>query len=145
MSRFGDQPKVTDDPAELYLMAAEALLARLERGGAGQGAVERLLVHLDNRMTLLRELLVAMLGRRDQWLRHLMASREEDPRQMLESGLQLYVNSVLQQTRKKLGEGCCCELNPMVLIRPYDLVCFESCTQTSRRIFLRTCARRLSR
>lgn len=103
LARFGDQPRVTDDPAELYLSASEALLARLEKGGAGQDAVERLLVHLDNRLTLLRDLLVAMLGRRDQWLRHLMAQRGKQPRQLLESGLQLYVTAFLEHTHETLG------------------------------------------
>ena len=110
MARFGDQPQVIEDPADLYRLAAEALLARLDAGGAGQDAVELLLVHLDNRLILLRDLLVAMLGRRDQWLRHLMARRGKQPRQVLESGLQLYVSSVLQQAHAALGSETCREL-----------------------------------
>ena len=95
MSRFGDQPKVTDDPVDLYTRAAETLLSRLENGSAGQESIERLLAHLDNRLKLLRDLIVAMLGRRDQWLRHLVEKRNLQPRQLLESGLQLYVSSFL--------------------------------------------------
>jgi ATP-dependent helicase/nuclease subunit A len=104
LSRFGEQPRVTEDPGELYLLAAQELLSRLERGGPGQLAIERLLTHLDNRLALLRDLIVAMLGRRDQWLRHLMARRHANPRQILETGLQLYVSSLLQQTYETLGE-----------------------------------------
>jgi ATP-dependent exoDNAse (exonuclease V) beta subunit len=114
LARFGDQPKVTDDPADLYLLAAEALLSRLERGGAGQAAVERLLVHLDNRLPLLRELFVAMLGRRDQWLRHLMTSQGQDPRQLLEASLQNYVSSFLQETCDKFGRDICAELVELI-------------------------------
>ena len=113
LARFGAQPQVTEDPAELYLQAAQALLARLESDGAGQAAVERLLVHLDNRLTLLRDLLVAMLGRRDQWLRHLMARRDRPPRQLLESGLQLYVSTFLQQLQQTLGGDSCDELRDL--------------------------------
>ena len=113
LARFGAQPRVTDDPADLYLSASEALLARLENGGAGQDAVERLLVHLDNRLTLLRDLLVAMLGRRDQWLRHLMAQRGKQPRQLLESGLQLYVTSFLEQAHAALGVDVYSELSEL--------------------------------
>lgn len=105
MARFGDQPGVTDDPARLYLQAAEALLARLEAGGAGQDAIGRLLVHLDNRLALLRDLLVAMLGRRDQWLRHLMAHRNSQPRRLLESALQGYVTAALRHAYDALGTG----------------------------------------
>ncbi|MDT8444332.1 MAG: UvrD-helicase domain-containing protein [Desulfuromonadales bacterium] len=113
LARFGDQPGVTDDPAELYRLAAEALLAKLEEDGAVRGAVERLLIHLDNRLTLLREMLVAMLGRRDQWLRHLMTQRGKQPRQLLESGLQLYVTSFLKDAYSVLGDDDYCELREL--------------------------------
>jgi ATP-dependent exoDNAse (exonuclease V) beta subunit len=121
MARFGDQPKVTDDPGELYLLAAESLLSRLETAGAGQSAIERLLSHLDNRLTLLRDLLVAMLGRRDQWLRHLMARRGEDPRQLLQSGLQDYVTSFLQQLHTELGQENYCEIMELVAFAANNL------------------------
>lgn len=103
LSRFGDQPRVTDDPVELYLAASEALLSKLEMGGSAQASIERLLAHLDNRLTLLRELVVAMLGRRDQWLRHLIAGHERDSRTLLESCLQLYVKSFLQKVHDAFG------------------------------------------
>ncbi len=118
MSRFGDQPKVTDDPTELYLSASESLLSRVENGGAGQDAVERLLVHMDNRLTLLRDLVVAMLGRRDQWLRHLMTNHAQDPRQLLESSLQLYVSSFLDQVLSAFGHKDMKELS--------ELLCFAA-------------------
>jgi ATP-dependent exoDNAse (exonuclease V) beta subunit len=113
LARFGDQPGVTDDAAELYRLAAEALLAKLEQNGAVQSAVERLLIHLDNRLTLLRDLLVAMLGRRDQWLRHLMAQRGKQPRQLLESGLQLYVTSFLEDAYSIIGDDAYSELREL--------------------------------
>jgi ATP-dependent exoDNAse (exonuclease V) beta subunit len=114
MSRFGDQPRVTDDPTELYLSASESLLSRVENGGSGQEAVERLLVHMDNRLIFLRELVVAMLGRRDQWLRHLMINSEQDPRQRLESSLQLYVTSFLSQVHAAFGRERCEELSELL-------------------------------
>ena len=43
----------------------------MEGSGPEGAALQMLLGHLDNRLPLLRDLLVAMLGRRDQWLRHL--------------------------------------------------------------------------
>jgi ATP-dependent exoDNAse (exonuclease V) beta subunit len=135
LARFGGQPKVTDDPADLYLLAAESLLARLDGGGAGQDAIERLLAYLDNRLTLLRDLLVAMLSKRDQWLRHLMAQRgiepwqgdieprqgDIEPRQVLESGLQLYVLSCLQQAHETLGNDTYCELRELALFAATNL------------------------
>ncbi len=104
LARFGDQPAVTDQPVELYTEAAQELLSRLERGGDGQDAVEVLLTHLDNRMKLLRELVVVMLGRRDQWLRHLMAKREHQARSILESGLRQFVEAYLQHAYAIIGK-----------------------------------------
>jgi len=115
MSRFGDQPMVTDDPADLYTKAAETLLSRLENGAAGQEAIERLLVHLDNRLKLLRDLIVAMFGRRDQWLRHIVAKRNLQPRQLLESGLQLYVSSFLDHLNIVIAPDLYRELRALAL------------------------------
>ena len=115
MSRFGDQPKVTDDPADLYTKAAETLLARLENGSVGQESIERLLVHLDNRLKLLRDLVIAMLGRRDQWLRHLVAKRKLQPRQLLESGLQLYVSAFLHHLNGVIAANVYRELRALAL------------------------------
>jgi len=103
LARFGESPGVTDDPTDLYQQAAESLLYRLEQGGKGQDEIEILLSHLDNRMSLLRDLLVSMLGRRDQWLRHLVSTRGKLPRQVLEDGLSLYVTSFIQQAYRVLG------------------------------------------
>jgi ATP-dependent exoDNAse (exonuclease V) beta subunit len=113
LSRFGEQPMVNDDPAELYLKAAESLLSQLEQGGPGQKSIEALLVHLDNRMALLRDLLVAMLSKRDQWLRHLIAQQEQKPRQVLEAGLSLYVESFLSQVHSTIGNDIYRELREL--------------------------------
>lgn len=115
LARFGDQPGVTEDPSELYRSAAQALLANLEDGGPAQQAVERLLIHLDNRLSLLRDLLVVMLGRRDQWLRHLMVQRSEESRPLLETSLQQYIEHYLQQTQHALGVESCYELRRLAL------------------------------
>ncbi len=122
MSRFGDQPKVTDDPADLYAKAAETLLSRLENGSAGHESIERLLFHLDNRLKLLRDLIVAMLGRRDQWLRHLVAKRKLQPRQLLESGLQLYVASFLQHLNGVIAHDVYQELRALTLYAAGNLL-----------------------
>ncbi len=114
LSRFGDQPRVTDDPTELYLAASESLLSKLEMGGSSQSSIELLLTHLDNRLTLLRELVVAMLGRRDQWLRHLIAGHEQESRKLLESSLQLYVISYLQELRVAFGHTAIEEISHLL-------------------------------
>lgn len=110
LARFGEPPTIADVPIELYRQAAERLLTRLETGEEGQVAIERLLVHLDNRVPLLRDLLVAMLARRDQWLRHLERTAGSAARPALEGALQAYVGSVLQELHARFDPALLAEL-----------------------------------
>ncbi|OIR07068.1 ATP-dependent helicase/nuclease subunit A [mine drainage metagenome] len=75
LSRFGSQPRISDDPERHYREAARRTLALLDEAGeeAGPAVVAEALRHLDNDGGRLAALLVAMLGRRDQWLRHTLA------------------------------------------------------------------------
>jgi ATP-dependent exoDNAse (exonuclease V) beta subunit len=63
LARFGAQPAVAEDAAELYREAAARTLAELTP------PVARLLAHLDNNVADATSLLAGMLERRDQWLR----------------------------------------------------------------------------
>lgn len=109
-SRFGDPPQVIEDPEELYKEASESLLAQLEQNPKKQALLQQLLLHLDNRLGLLRDLLVAMLKRRDQWLRHLLGQSDRLPRELLEQGLDLYVSSHLRALCDSFGEKICDEI-----------------------------------
>ena len=104
LSRFGEMPAIAEEPADLYRDAAARLCARLEGSGAESAALRVLLGHLDNRLTLLRDLLVAMLGRRDQWLRHLRTDGTT-ARAALEGALGGYVRQALADADAALGAG----------------------------------------
>jgi ATP-dependent helicase/nuclease subunit A len=87
LSKFGAQPAISDDPGALYLEAARATLSDLEQGENWSPAIEQLLAHLDNNLSVAEQLLVSMLARRDQWLRHLVNVREPQWRETLEMAL----------------------------------------------------------
>jgi len=110
LSGFGAQPTITEQPEELYLAAAERLVSSVEHKRQGQAAIERLLSHLDNRMIVLRDMLVVMLGKRDQWLRHLLDRKTTASRDILETGLQRFIGSTLARALAVLGEESCREL-----------------------------------
>lgn len=99
LSRFGALPELADDPEQLYLKAAEQLLKRLDSKGAGSEQLRLLLGHLDNQVGYLQKMLVDMLQRRDQWLRHLL-NPGDDPRATLEAGLQRLVADQLGGLRQ---------------------------------------------
>ena len=70
LSRFGAQPGVADDAEAHYALAARRTLEMVEAGDADADVVAAALAALDNDAGRLERLLVAMLGRRDQWLQH---------------------------------------------------------------------------
>lgn len=69
MSRFGSQPRVALDAAALYAQAAEQTLALLEDNEHCE-VVKAALRYVDNNAAQLKNLLVSMLEKRDQWLHH---------------------------------------------------------------------------
>jgi len=76
LSRLGAPPEILDDATELYREAARTTVALVDSDQYGR-PLARLLLHLDNDVAALEDLLIAMLARRDQWLRHLAADRAE--------------------------------------------------------------------
>ncbi|MDE2440238.1 MAG: UvrD-helicase domain-containing protein, partial [Betaproteobacteria bacterium] len=75
LSRFGSQPGVAEDPEAHYATAARRTLEMVEAEGGDAEVVGAALAFMDNNAGRLEKLLVAMLGKRDQWLQH--ASRIE--------------------------------------------------------------------
>lgn len=95
LSRFGAQASVKTDATELYQRAAEKVLALADREEPDGHAARRLLAHVDNRAERLCDLLVAMLARRNQWLRHLAGQDPEQQRISLEDGLKSLAEHIL--------------------------------------------------
>jgi ATP-dependent helicase/nuclease subunit A len=71
LSQFGGQPRITERAQPLYREAIDALLLQLETNSDIADSLGALLLHLDNRVERLQELLAGLLARRDQWLPHI--------------------------------------------------------------------------
>lgn len=95
ISRFGGPTAIAEDPDALYRLAAEGLLSRLGSSNPGAAEVALLLEHLDNRLDLLRNLLMSLLARRDQWLRHVIWNDPEAERLALQRALGYLVDGQL--------------------------------------------------
>ena len=113
LTRFGGSPRVTEDPQRLYRQAARRTLARAAGSGRGGAAGARVLAHLDNRQDRLEALLVAMLQRRDQWLRHLAGRSVDEERAALEGALAAYVSGCLEECRAGLPPALWAQLAPL--------------------------------
>ena len=87
LARLGAQPEVAEDAEPLYLEAARRTVLEVEQDGAIREALECVLLHLDNNLPRVQELLAAMLARRDQWLALAVAADSDEARSVLESSL----------------------------------------------------------
>ena len=95
LSKFGSQPESIEDAGALYAEAARATVELIEAKDPAADHIERLLVHLDNNVERVEELLVEMLRRRDHWLRHVMVNE----RAGLERALLAERRAVLDQVQ----------------------------------------------
>ena len=101
LTRMGGLPQVSMMPNQLYREAvAEVIHLHHDTEGVND-AVRQLLIHLDNRADILEQLLMQLLSRRDQWLRHVLGDTGQQ-RQQLEKGLAHIVSGSLQKIRATL-------------------------------------------
>ena len=91
LSRFGAQPGIAEEAKPHYEKAARQTLAMVEDGNADADTVAAALAFMDNDASRLEKLLVALLGRRDQWLHHTARSGDDSLRDEAEAGLQALI------------------------------------------------------
>ena len=104
LARFGAMPEIVEKAQGLYREAAQNTLGHLEDGNE---ALADLLLHLDNDFQRAGQLIVQMLEKRDQWLRHIGAAREET-----EDSLQQLILNELEQLRDSFDNGAAVESFP---------------------------------
>jgi ATP-dependent helicase/nuclease subunit A len=103
---LGGVAQVTEDARPLYELAAQRVIDQLAAPGTRGDSVAALLMHMDNDVRGLRNLLAAMLGRRDQWLHFLGrsdafdASQHKQLRGRLEEAFVLAVNEELESVNQ---------------------------------------------
>ncbi len=96
LSSFGGQQQPAENAQGVYQEAARAAIRHLEQGREWGDAVATLLRHLGNNIPRLEGLLVTMLSKRDQWLRHVVSDGDEWlRRQELETALENIVDEAL--------------------------------------------------
>ncbi|CAG0927290.1 partial DNA helicase II, partial [Planctomycetaceae bacterium] len=105
--------RITDEPEEFYREAASRVAALVEEDGPGGDAVRKALGHLGNSVKGLVERLVVMLGRRDQWLRHVRrGASAEDLRPFLEGCLSRVIASELESIAGSFPPGIAAVIAP---------------------------------
>ncbi len=88
LSHFGAPPEITDGPESLYRAAVQEFLLDLENNTDWSPAIAELLLHMDNDLNKVQELLINLLKKRDQWLPYItLNAQRPDLRQQLETHL----------------------------------------------------------
>jgi ATP-dependent helicase/nuclease subunit A len=97
LARFGAMPEISEKAQDLYREAAQNTLRHVENGNE---SLANLLLHLDNDFYAAERLIVQMLERREQWLRHTGVQPDfEAVRRELEASLE---RLILDHLRKLL-------------------------------------------
>jgi ATP-dependent exoDNAse (exonuclease V) beta subunit len=109
VTRFGGMPEMSDDASELYAAAVTQLLAQLEQPGPVSNALKIVLEHLDNDMAVVQRMLISLLGRRDQWLRHLTSDKDQLYRE-LNAGLEHICTEHLERAHQSIPVSLVTEL-----------------------------------
>lgn len=109
LSRLGGTPEIVEDADELYREAARSTVELVEddQWSADVGA---LLSHVDNNFQVLEQLIVGMLARRDQWLRHIASADLDNSRAALARALRNVAQDTVADTLKAVPEDKAAEI-----------------------------------
>lgn len=111
LSHFGSQPDIADTPAFLYREAVHEVLMHVEENYEWSQALTHLLLHLDNDLNKLHDLLVSLLAKRDQWLSYIsLNSSESEVRITLENQLGWVITDALENLKSIFPKNLAPEL-----------------------------------
>lgn len=104
LAHFGSVPNISDDPSLLYHEAVKEVLTHVEKKYAWSDAIAELLLHLDNDLNKLHELLIHLLAKRDQWMPYLKFNDLTSNHQNLKGILEQHIASVIHDSLKRIIE-----------------------------------------
>jgi ATP-dependent helicase/nuclease subunit A len=109
LAKLGTQPVTLEDAEPLYQQAAINTLAELESGEGWSDVIANLVFHLDNDLPRIKNLIVDMLRKRDQWLQHVALEHERDEMEralvrLIEDHLIIVKNKFPKEFEKELIE-----------------------------------------
>ncbi len=108
LSGLGGMARIEEQPQRLYLQAVDNALAGLNAGSGVNEDLVRVFTHLDNDFVATRNLLMRMLGRREQWIPYLQSGEEFGGglRESLQQGMAFIVEGRLADLRAAIPEPC---------------------------------------
>ncbi|MCG8324816.1 MAG: UvrD-helicase domain-containing protein, partial [Thiotrichales bacterium] len=107
LSGLGALPETIEDASPLFEQAAINTLNDLDQDSSWSDSIACLLEHMDNDLPRVKRLIMAMLGKRDQWLPHVVHDHQ---RPDLESALQHAISDSLSRSRQMIPQQLEAEL-----------------------------------
>lgn len=92
LSHFGSSPAISDNAKSLYREAVQEVLLHVEENYEWSDAIANLLLHLDNDLNKLHDLLINLLEKRDQWLPYIRLDTEDN---QIKAALEEHLNWVI--------------------------------------------------
>lgn len=140
LSKMGAHATPDDHPEQLYLEAARRTLKDVE-SDLWKDDLSTLLLHLGNNFKRIQQLLISMLAKRDQWLRHLTdikTTNDDSRRHELERALYQLVKDQLKNLYQALPAGMFHELADLALFaaehvaadKKPDIACWHQVDET---------------
>ncbi len=99
LSHFGAPAEITDDPYPLYRHAVREFLSHLEEDQDWSDAIAVILLHMDNDLNKVESLLMHLLAKRDQWLRHMTLYDDASLRKKCEEQLEFISIDTLRRLK----------------------------------------------
>lgn len=97
LSHLGAVPDISDTPHLLYQEAVQEVLAHVESDFNWSLSIAKLLLHLDNDLNKLHDLLIHLLSKRDQWLPYIHLNADDlEIKKQLECHLRAVIIDNLQ-------------------------------------------------
>lgn len=111
LSHFGSQPDIAENADILYRTAVREVLMHVEENFEWSQAISHLLLHLDNDLNKLHDLLISLLAKRDQWLPYIQFNTDNaEIKKQLENHLAMVVKDSLNQLSQLFPKELSAEL-----------------------------------
>jgi len=114
LSQTGTIPAIEEKPYRYYLQAAERLLASIKNNDAVAENIKTLLIHKDNNLKQVIELIAQLLAKRLQWLGRISAEDHQLTCEQLFDSLNIIIEEKLQSVYSLLPANIIAELPPLL-------------------------------
>lgn len=101
LSQFGSSPEIAVNPDLLYREAVQEVLMHVEENYEWSQSIAELLLHLDNDLNKLHDLLINLLAKRDQWLPYIHFNKQDSE---IKKQLEQHLANVIGDTLNTLRE-----------------------------------------